>query len=195
MKTQSDSQQARNGTVKAQSASAITDFLDLFITEIKNLWSVEKMVVDSLRAWAKTTQNPTILHAMAGYLDLSKARMSRLERVLDHFGHEPHRALSTIAQALAQDGEATLGRIPAGALRDAAAIMVLQRVMHHKITGYGTLCAYAELLKKTEAESLASDALIEEWEADETFTEMAISSINARAAMESMGKSRLLQPD
>jgi ferritin-like metal-binding protein YciE len=192
MKNHSDTPQGR-GNIGLPESYTITDFVDLFVAELKNLYGVEKIVVDFLPEWAKSTQDESIIHAMVGYLDVSKARRMRLERVLDHFGQEPNRFVSPMVQALAEDADATLNKIPPGGLRDAATIMVMQRLMHHKITGYGTLCAFAEILRKSEAERLMNDAIIEEREADEELTEIAISKINARAALENPGKSHLFQ--
>jgi len=56
---------------------------------------------------------------------------------------------------------------------DAALISAAQRVEHYEIAGYGTVCAYADLLGETKHAKLLRQTLEEEKETDEKLTELS----------------------
>ena len=63
---------------------------------------------------------------------------------------------------------------------DAALIAAAQRVEHYEIAGYGTVCAYADLLGESRACRLLRQTLEEEKETDQKLTELS-KEINVEA--------------
>jgi ferritin-like metal-binding protein YciE len=60
-----------------------------------------------------------------------------------------------------------------GPVLDAAIISAAQRVEHYEMAAYGSVCAYAELLGRTEDLGLLKETLEEEKTADEKLTELS----------------------
>jgi ferritin-like metal-binding protein YciE len=60
-----------------------------------------------------------------------------------------------------------------GKVRDAGLISAAQRVEHYEIAAYGSVCAYAQLLERTEDLGLLKETLEEEKRADEKLTELS----------------------
>lgn len=85
-------------------------------------------------------------------------------------------------EGLIEEGEEVIKQKGEDSVLDAALIGAAQKVEHYEIASYGTLCAYAQMLGETEAETLLQQSLTEERETDERLTEMAERSINLDAA-------------
>ncbi len=67
-------------------------------------------------------------------------------------------------------------------MRDAALIAAAQRVEHYEMAGYGTVGAYAKLLKEKTVLKLLQATFAEEKATDEALTVLAESTINVEAA-------------
>jgi ferritin-like metal-binding protein YciE len=66
-------------------------------------------------------------------------------------------------------------------IRDAAMLAAAQAVEHYEISRYGTLIAWAEKLKMSDAAQMLKATLKEEKLTDEKLTELAESEINVDA--------------
>jgi ferritin-like metal-binding protein YciE len=65
---------------------------------------------------------------------------------------------------------------------DAALIAAAQAVEHYEITRYGSLIAWAKKLGRDDCASIPQENLDEEKATDKKLNEMALSSVNQRAA-------------
>jgi ferritin-like metal-binding protein YciE len=65
--------------------------------------------------------------------------------------------------------------------RDAAIIGSVQKIGHYKIAGYGTVKAYAKELKMDFAVAELARCLDNEYNSDQSFTQLAVGSVNAQA--------------
>jgi gas vesicle protein len=72
---------------------------------------------------------------------------------------------------------------------DAGLIGASQKIEHYEIACYGTLIAYARLLRDTQGEKLLQQTLNEEYATDKKLTALAESMVNAKA-MQSVGSHR-----
>jgi len=98
---------------------------------------------------------------------------------------EPKGEICRGMQGTIQEGEEIINLIDDPELMDATIVMVVQRVGHYKIAGYGTAAAYAQELgyQETAQELVAINA--KEYEADSILTELAESRINEEADSDS----------
>jgi ferritin-like metal-binding protein YciE len=64
---------------------------------------------------------------------------------------------------------------------DAAIIGCAQKIEHLEIAGYGTARTYAEQLGLTEVAQLLQQTLMEEHDADERLTKLAVQRVNQEA--------------
>jgi ferritin-like metal-binding protein YciE len=85
---------------------------------------------------------------------------------------------------LVKEGEEIMKGTEKGPQRDAGIISAAQKVEHYEIASYGTLKMFATTLGLDDAAAILQDILEEEKTADETLTEVAVSSVNVEALEE-----------
>jgi ferritin-like metal-binding protein YciE len=81
-----------------------------------------------------------------------------------------------------QEGSDLVDKIENDDTRDAGIITAAQRVEHYEMAGYGTVRAYAKLLKETKVVKLLEETFAEERATDEALSKLAESTINLDAA-------------
>ena len=87
-------------------------------------------------------------------------------------------------EGLIKEAEEIMEDCEKGPMRDAGIISAGQKVEHYEIASYGTLRQFAETLDLPDACGLLDQTLNEEKEADKKLTEVALSTVNVRAAEE-----------
>jgi ferritin-like metal-binding protein YciE len=85
---------------------------------------------------------------------------------------------------LVKEGEEIMKDTEKGSQRDAGIISAAQKVEHYEIASYGTLKTFATMLGLDDVAAILLDILEEEKAADETLTEVAVSTINVEALEE-----------
>lgn len=80
-----------------------------------------------------------------------------------------------------EEGNSILKETQPGAVRDAGIIAACQKAEHYEIASYGTMIAYAKLLKHATAKNLLSEILKQEKSADRNLSKLATSEINLKA--------------
>lgn len=152
----------------------------LYIDELKNLYSAETRIVKALPKLAKASSSAKLRQAFEEHLRQTSQQVSRLEEIFDMLDEKPTGKKCLGMEGLVKEGAETMKEEYAGALMDAALIGVAQRVEHYKIAGYGTVRALSELMGEADHVNLIEQTLQEEKQADETLTRLA-EEINAQA--------------
>ena len=80
-----------------------------------------------------------------------------------------------------KEGDGIVEETQPGAVRDAGIIAAAQKVEHYEIATYGTLAAFAKVLKQEIALQLLLTTLGEEKKADELLTGIADTALNTAA--------------
>jgi ferritin-like metal-binding protein YciE len=155
---------------------------DLFIHELKDLYSAETQLTKALPKMAKAATHEDLKSAFQEHLDQTKTHVERLEQIAEACectltGHK-----CKAMEGLIAEGSELISEDADESVRDAGLIGAAQRVEHYEIAGYGTARALAECLGHTEAAEILNETLEEEKATDEKLTELAESSINAEAA-------------
>lgn len=160
-------------------------FHNLFMEELKDIYWAEKHLVKALPKMQKAATSEELAEAIQEHIMVTKEQVNRLEQVFEMMG----------ARATAKKCEAMEGLIAEGqtviedtdedtAVRDAGLIIAAQKIEHYEIASYGSLCALANKMGKSEIASLLEQTLNEEKETDQLLTEIAETSINEEAAAE-----------
>ncbi|MDB6171824.1 MAG: ferritin-like protein [Chthoniobacteraceae bacterium] len=154
---------------------------DLYLHELKDLYSAEKQLCKALPKMAKAASNEELVAAFEEHHGQTEQHVERIEQILDALG-EPKRAdkCEGMAGILAESEAITHEDISKQVL-DAALIASAQKIEHYEIAGYGTVRTFAEILGEDEAAKLLQMTLDEEIETDEKLTELAEDFINAEA--------------
>lgn len=165
-------------------ASRESGLRGLFLDEVKDIYWAEKALVKALPKMAKKATSSELVAAIEDHLTVTETHVERLEQVFEILGEKAAAKKCEAMEGLLTEAEELMKEIEDGVVRDAAIISAAQKVEHYEIASYGTLVSFANTLGEAEAAELLEQTLNEEKEADQTLTEIAMSSINLDAASE-----------
>jgi len=155
---------------------------DLFVHELKDLYSAETQLVKALPKMAKAATNEELKAGFEEHLEQTKNHVTRLETIAQECDCKITGHTCKAMKGLIEEGAELISEDAEDSVRDAGLIGAAQRVEHYEIAGYGTARALAKLLGHDDAVALLGETLEEEKATDEKLTELAESAINAEAA-------------
>jgi ferritin-like metal-binding protein YciE len=175
-------QKKSNGTMQPSSKEA-QGLRDLFEDSLKDIYWAEKALVKAIPKMFKNATSDQLVAALEDHLIVTKVHVTRLEDVFSMLG-KPARAKKCEAmEGLIKEAEGIMEETEEGVVRDAGIIAAGQKVEHYEIATYGTLCAFAKILKEYDVASILHETLQEEKEADMKLSDLAETSINIEAAV------------
>ena len=154
---------------------------DLYLEQLKDLYSAETQLVDALPKMAEAAVSPELKTAFREHLSQTRQHVERLERIFRGMNEKPKGETCEGMKGLIKEGEEMIKMKGEPEVIDAGLIAAAQRVEHYEIAGYGTVRTYAELLGDQEAVRLLERTLQEEEETDEKLTAIATSGVNEEA--------------
>jgi ferritin-like metal-binding protein YciE len=152
----------------------MTELRETFLDELKDLYDAEKQLTKGLPKMAKAAEHEELKAAFEQHLQETEVQVERLEKVFKIFGVPAKGKKCKAMQGLLEEGKELIEE-EAG---DAALICAAQKVEHYEIASYGSLVAWAKLLKEDDALELLEETLNEEKQTDEALTEIAEGAIN-----------------
>jgi len=154
---------------------------DLYIDELKDLWSAEKQLVKALPKMAKAANDPELSKAFMTHLRQTEQQVKRLEQVFEDLGESPRGKKCVGMEGLIEEGQELIKERPDPDVLDAGLISKAQHIEHYEIAGYGTVRTYAQLLGADRQAQLLQQTLDEEGQTDKLLTQLAEGSINIEA--------------
>jgi ferritin-like metal-binding protein YciE len=154
---------------------------DLYIAEIKDLYSAEKQLVKALLKMAKAANAPELQQAFRTHLKQTVEHAARLEQICGELGVTPRGKKCGGMEGLIEGGSELIKEDPDPDVLDAGLISKAQHVEHYEMAGYGTVRTYARQLGFESQAQLLQKTLDEEGETDHLLTELAESGINIEA--------------
>jgi ferritin-like metal-binding protein YciE len=154
----------------------------LYVSELKDLYSAEQQLVKALPKLVKNAETEELSEAFANHLEETKNHVTRLEEVFESLGENPKGRKCVGMEGIVKEGAEAIDEFEEKVL-DAALIASAQKVEHYEIAAYGSVCAYAKLLDRSDDLNLLKETLEEEKRADEKLTELS-ESVNQEAAEE-----------
>jgi ferritin-like metal-binding protein YciE len=154
---------------------------DLYVHELKDLYSAESQLIKALPKMAKAARNRQLTSAFNQHLEQTKRHAKRLEQILKSHGESTRGPKCEGMEGLIAEGDKMAKEDAEDEVRDAGLVAAAQRVEHYEIAGYGCARTYAQLLRDTKGAKLLDTTLREEGAADKKLTKLAKSVINLRA--------------
>lgn len=154
---------------------------DLYIHELKDLYSAEKQIIKALPKMAKAADNAELAGGFEEHLAQTKEHAARLEKILASHDQTTRGPKCKGMEGVLEEGSEMIEEEADEEVRDAGLIAAAQRVEHYEMAGYGTARAYAELLGDKDGEKLLKLTLDEEANTDKKLTALATSVINLKA--------------
>ena len=158
---------------------------DLFIDELRDLYSAENQLLKALPKMAKGASEAELKQAFEEHLEQTKGHVERLEQIFDGLDESPKGKTCHAMKGLVEEGAEILDQDGEESVLDAGIIAAAQKVEHYEIASYGTVRTFAELLDQTQASKLLQETLDEEGEANKKLNALAEDIINPEALMES----------
>ena len=155
---------------------------ELFHHLLKDMYYAEKQIVKALPKMAKASENPELKKAFEHHLEETKSQVQRLEEVFKIIGKSPRGEKCPAILGLVEEGEEVIEKGEDGEVIAAGLLAGAQAVEHYEMSRYGTMIAWAEQLGLTRAVPLLRATLKEEKAADEKLSQIAMSSVNRKAA-------------
>ena len=154
---------------------------DLYIHELRDLYSAENQLLKALPKMAKAASNRELAEGFTEHLSQTKEHAARLETILESHDESNRGPKCKGMEGLIKEGDEMIKEEAEDEVRDAGLISAAQRVEHYEMAGYGCARTYAELLGDSEGAKMLQMTLDEEAATDQKLTELAQSVINLEA--------------
>jgi ferritin-like metal-binding protein YciE len=156
----------------------------LYISELRDLYSAENQLLKALPNMAKGASSPELKDAFENHLEQTKGHVERLEEVFEQLDESPKGKTCHPMKRLIKEGSEILKEEGEDSVLDAGIIVAAQKVEHYEIVSYGSVRAFAGLLGKDEEAKLLQATLDEESETNEILNGLAESIVNPDAVSE-----------
>ena len=162
--------------------------LDLYVDELRDIYSAEKQLTKALPKMAKAANSKELRTGFSKHLEQTNGHVERLQQIFEALGERAGGKKCLGMEGLVAEGAEVMKDDFEGDVMDAALISAAQRVEHYEIAAYGTLCEFADLLGESEHASLLRETLDEEKQTDAKLSELS-EQINAAANQHGSGSS------
>ena len=159
-------------------------FKDLYLDELKDLWSANDQMHRALSRIAPKASNEKVKSLLQRSQDGIGKHTQLLKSLIESCGGEVSKEHCKGMEGLVAEAiKHTIDEAPTRpALRDAAIIAQFQRMTHYGITGFGTAAAFAKAMDRSDDAAKLSDAVGDMWDADEVMSDIAEQAVNEKAA-------------
>lgn len=154
---------------------------DLYVEEIKDLYSAEKQLIKALPKMAKAASDKQLQQAFRTHHRQTAEHAARLEQICKDLGVSPRGKKCVGMEGLIEEGSELIKENPNPEVLDAGLISKAQHVEHYEMAGYGTVRTYARQLGFDSHADLLQQTLNEEGQTDHLLTALAESGINVEA--------------
>ena len=164
--------------------SKISTLQELYVDELKDLWSANDQMSKALTKILPQAQNQKLVAMLQGsqkgigtHTDLLKSLIAKHD---DEISKEHCKGMEGLVKEAIKH---TIDDAPQdGPVLDASIIAQYQRMTHYGITGFGTVMAFAQALKLDDDAKKLEAAVKNMYTNDELMTELAESAVNVSAA-------------
>jgi ferritin-like metal-binding protein YciE len=162
---------------------------DLYVNELRNLFSAETQLVESLPKMADGATTPALKQAFTDHLGETRMHVERLEHIFKDLSEEATGEICEAMRALIKEADRYIKAEGDDDIRDAGLIGAAQRIEHYEIAAYGTARALAFRLSETGSADSLEKILNEEGAVDHKLTTIAEGSVNVNAGSPAKTKS------
>lgn len=154
---------------------------DLFEDGLKDIYWAEKALVKNLPKMHKNATDKKLKLAIENHLLETEVHVKRLEECFKSLKKRAQAKKCDAMQGLLDEGKSIMEETEPGTVRDAGIIAAAQKVEHYEISTYGTLAAYAKVLKENVCLKNLLATLNEEKKCDKTLSKIADIGLNSKA--------------
>jgi ferritin-like metal-binding protein YciE len=160
---------------------------NLYVNELKDLFSAENQLLKALPKMAKAASSDELRTGFEEHLEQTKGHVQRLEEIFESLDESPKGKKCVGMEGLVKEGSELMEEGFEDAVLDSGLIGAARRVEHYEMAGYGAVCEIAKVLGQTKHVSLLEKTLAEEKQTDDKLAELA-RDINTQATEEGSGE-------
>lgn len=179
--TKTSTKAAKTTSKTPAKKDAAKDLSDLFEDGLKDIYWAEKALAKALPKMHKNATEPKLKTAIADHLEETKEHVKRLEGCFKALKKRAQAKKCDAMDGLLEEGKSIMEETKPGAVRDAGIIAAAQKVEHYEIATYGTLAAYAKVLKEKDCLKYLLSTLDEEKNCNNLLTKIADTNLNSKA--------------
>jgi ferritin-like metal-binding protein YciE len=146
---------------------------ELYVDELKDIYSAENQLVKALPKMAKAASSEELSAGFEKHLQETKNHVQRLEMIFQQLNESPKGKKCKGMEGLVEEGSEVIDEDFEGAVKDAALIGAAQRVEHYEIAAYGTVIAFAKTMGHNDHVKLFTQTLNEEKATDEKLSDLS----------------------
>jgi len=162
------------------SESQSPTFLNLFLHTLRDLFSAEQQLIQTLPAVIKAIEDSELKETVQHHLKETRHQVTRLKKIFSLLREDPEGVFCKGMHGLIEEAHELFKKKTHSPVKDAALIAALQRVEHYEIAVYGTARAYAKQLGYSDIADLLDETLDEEAGADKALSKLAVGGIFTR---------------
>lgn len=160
---------------------------DVYVEQLKDMYSAEKQILEALPKMAETASTPELRKAFEQHRQETEGQFEQVRAILDELDENPGSKVCKGMQGLIEEGSEVMKKEGTPKARDAALLLAAQKVEHYEIAAYGGIRAYARTLGYDGAAETIDQILDQEYEADQKLDDIAEGGVldaglNERAA-------------
>jgi ferritin-like metal-binding protein YciE len=160
----------------------ITNMDDLFVHTLRDIYYAEHQIRRALPDMIDKATSPELKQSFQTHMRETEQQIVRLQEVFRLHGVEEKGVNCPAIDGILEEANEVAGEVDDKQVLDAALIAAAQSVEHYEITRYGTLVAWAKQLGRSDCAALLKQNLDEEAATDEKLSQLAMSTINRKAA-------------
>src|SRR5262245_58154178 len=119
-------------------AKTLATLRDLYVHELRDLYSAETQLVKALPKMAKAATSRELKNAFEDHLQATERQVERLDRIFEKLGEKAKGKKCVAMEGLIEEGKELINGSADEDIRDAGLIAAAQKVEHYEIAGYGT---------------------------------------------------------
>jgi ferritin-like metal-binding protein YciE len=132
---------------------------DLFIHELSDMLSAERIIVEMLREASSAVSHPELKQGLTAHLTESEQQARNIEKIFTQMGANPHPVICHAAEGLRQSLRDGLAAKPSAQVTDGLVTGGAIKTEHLEIAGYTCLIEKAQAMGQTEAVTLLQQNL------------------------------------
>lgn len=154
---------------------------DLFIEQGRELYDASRQEQKELPSLRQQARNSDLKKIIDRQITTARDQSERIEKAFKKLNVNPEGVKNSCCESMIKRAQELAGQSATDEVRDAAIINSIQRLNHNKITGFGSLTAYAREIDQPEIASSLHKSLEEERGIDKDLSRLAEKEINKKA--------------
>jgi ferritin-like metal-binding protein YciE len=166
--------------------STVSSLSDLYIDELKDLWSANDQMARVIKKMTRQATNPKLRQMLEASQDGIADHTNLLKALIANQDEKVSKEHCKGMEGLVKEAvKHTIDEAPKkGPVLDASIIAQYQRMTHYGVTGFGTVAAFSKALNLKDDNKQLKAAVKDMYVADELMSELAEAAVNEEAADE-----------